>query len=72
MQELHHWVATELKLDGYEHGVILDKIESMLEKEKDQIKSAFTQGELFAPDYFDGKNIEAENYYNETFNTKQK
>ena len=37
MQELHHWVSTELKLDGYEHGVILDKIESMLPKEKEVI-----------------------------------
>jgi hypothetical protein len=40
------------------------------EIEKEQIKSAFTQGDLFAEDYFNTEkpNIDcAENYYNETF-----
>ena len=67
MQELHHWVGTELKLDGYEHGVILDKIESMLQKEKEVIMNAYTSGE-----HQQGFEQEAENYYNETFNTKDK
>ena len=34
---------------------------------KEQIESAFTQGDLFSSDYFDGKNITSENYYNETY-----
>ena len=67
MQELHHWVSTELKLDGYEHGVILDKIESMLQKEKEVIMNAYTSGE-----HQQGFEQEAEEYYNETFNTKDK
>jgi hypothetical protein len=36
--------------------------------EKEQIESAFTQVDLFSSDYFDGKNITSENYYNETYN----
>ena len=67
MQELHHWASTELKLDGYEHGVILDKIESMLHKEKEVIMNAYTSGE-----HQQGFEQEAEEYYNETFNTKDK
>ena len=38
--------------------------------EKEQIKSAFTKGDLFAEDYFypEKPNIDcSENYYNETF-----
>jgi len=38
-----------------------------LAMEKEQIESAFTQGDLFSSDYFDGKNITSENYYNETY-----
>ncbi len=41
-----------------------------LEMEKEQIKSAFTKGDLFAEDYFypEKPNIDcSENYYNETF-----
>jgi len=34
---------------------------------QEQIESAFTQGDLFSSDYFDGKNITSENYYNETY-----
>jgi hypothetical protein len=45
-------------------------VEQAKEMEKEQIKSAFTQGDLFAEDYFNTEkpNIDcAENYYNETF-----
>ena len=35
--------------------------------EKNQIEIAFTNGDLFSSDYFDGVNITSENYYNETY-----
>jgi predicted HTH domain antitoxin len=41
------------------------------EMEREQIKSAFTKGDLFAEDYFypEKPNVDcSENYYNETFN----
>jgi hypothetical protein len=43
------------------------------EMEKNQIKSAFTQGDLFAEDYFNPEkpNIDcSEQYYNETFKSE--
>jgi hypothetical protein len=49
---------------------IFDKAKEM---EKEQIKSAFTQGDLFAEDYFNPEksNIDcSENYYNETFKSE--
>jgi hypothetical protein len=48
-------------------------IEQAKEMEKEQIKSAFTQGDLFAEDYFNPEksNIDcSENYYNETFKSE--
>lgn len=72
MQELHHWVNTELKLDGYEHRVILDKIESMLEKEKEVIMDAYEAGSHTVWDEDTWMLVEKQEYYNGTFNTKQK
>jgi len=43
--------------------------------EREQIKSAFTKGDLFAEDYFypEKPNVDcSENYYNETFNNESK
>jgi hypothetical protein len=37
------------------------------EMERDQIMSAFTQGDIFGADYYDGVNITEENYYKQTF-----
>jgi len=36
MQKLRKWVDTELKLDGYEHQVILDKIDELIREEWDE------------------------------------
>ena len=41
------------------------------EMEKEQIEMAFTKGDIFGADYFDGVNITAENYYNQTFKIEQ-
>ena len=38
--------------------------------EKEQIMTAFTRGDIFGADYFDGVNITEENYYNQTFNNE--
>lgn len=62
MQELKDWVDSELKLLNYEHSIILDKIESLLEKEKEQIVNAYDTGE-----YDCGCNGDSEQYYNKTF-----
>lgn len=35
--------------------------------EKEQIMTAFTQGDIFGADYFDEVNITEENYYNTIF-----
>jgi hypothetical protein len=46
-------------------------LEQAKEMEKEQIESAFTQGELFAVDYFDADKPNedcSKNYYNKTFN----
>ena len=70
MQELHHWVSAELKLDGYEHRVILDKIESMLEKEKEVIEDAYKSGQTSF--WSDDMGLMGDWYYDETFNAEEK
>lgn len=42
-------------------------IEQAKEMERQQIMTAFTQGDIFGADYYDGVNITEENYYNQTF-----
>jgi len=46
---------------------VLDVIQQAKAMEKEQIMTAFTQGDIFGADFFDGVNITAENYYKETF-----
>ncbi len=45
-------------------------IQQAKEMEKQQIMTAFTQGDIFGADFFDRVNITAEKYYNETFKSK--
>ena len=52
------------KLSFYE---AIDKAEEFLEVEKENIVDAFNIGMKFSEDYFDNKNLEADNYYNETY-----
>lgn len=49
---------------------ILGLINQAKEMEKEQIMSAFTQGDIFGADYYDGVNITEENYYNKTFKSE--
>ena len=46
------------------------QIEQAKEMERQQIMSAFTQGDIFGADYYDGVNITEENYYNQTFKSE--
>lgn len=50
-------------------GTLIEQkdIEQAKEMERQQIMSAFTQGDIFGADYFDGVNITEENYYKQTF-----
>jgi hypothetical protein len=64
------WLIDEL----YKQGISLytpELIEQAKEMEKKQMIEAFTKGDIFGADYFDGVNITAENYYNQTFKIEQ-
>jgi len=62
------WLVDELILEGfYVPKVFYDKAKAM---ERQQIMSAFTQGDIFGADYYDGVNITEENYYNKTFKSE--
>lgn len=58
------WETPKDKFNWYS---ILEQAKQM---EKEQIMTAFTQGDIFGADFFDGVNITAENYYNETFKSE--
>ena len=66
MQELLEWVRATLPMDLDTPRMIEQKIESMLEKEKEVIMNAYIFG--IQDEYVIG----SERYYNETFNTKEK
>ena len=42
-------------------------IEHARQMHRDEIKSAFTHGDLFSSDFYDGKNDTDENFYNQTY-----
>jgi hypothetical protein len=70
------WLVKYLSERGYiqapsfGHSIIDKAIEQAREMEKEQIMTAFTQGDIFGADFFDGVNITAENYYNETYKSE--
>ena len=64
MQEMLEWVRATLPMDLDTPRMIEQKIESMLEKEKEVIMDAYIFG--IQDEYVIG----SERYYNETFNTK--
>ena len=54
---------------------VLDVIQQAKTMEREQIKSAFTKGDLFAEDYFypEKPNVDcSENYYKQTYESKNK
>ena len=70
MQELLEWVRATLPMDLDTPQMIERKIESMLEKEKEVIMDAWMDDRF--PLDKDWLKQCAENYYNETFNTKER
>lgn len=70
MQEMLEWVRATLPMDLDTSRMIEQKIESMLEKEKEVIVNAWLD-DRFPLDKQWAKSC-AESYYNETFNTKDK
>ena len=64
MQELLEWVRATLPMDLDTPRMIEEKIEAMLEKEKEVIMDAYIFG--IQDEYVIG----SQRYYNETFNTK--
>ena len=66
MQEMLEWVRATLPMDLDWPMMIEQKIESLLEKEKEVIMDAYIFG--IQDEYVIG----SQRYYNETFNTKEK
>jgi len=66
------WLQAEI--DNKDMGEIpmwiYDFCQQAKEMERQQIMTAFTQGDIFGSDYFDGVNITEENYYNQTFKSE--
>ena len=76
MKTAIEWLLENLNSEPYseeEFNYNRDCWDKALEMEKEQIESAFTQGELFAVDYFDADKPNkdcSENYYNKTFKSE--
>ncbi len=64
------WLASQLGEHIIWEEKIIDLVEQAKAMEKEQIMSAFTQGDIFGADYYDGVNITEENYYNKTFKSE--
>lgn len=62
------WLVEQLPLIQQEG--LRDIFEQAKQMERQQIMTAFTQGDIFGSDYFDGVNITEENYYNKTFKSE--
>ena len=67
--------AMQLEIQRARHIIsisqMLNELSNILEQakamERQQIMTAFTQGDIFGADYYDGVNITEENYYNKIF-----
>ena len=68
MQEILEWVRATLPMDLDTSRMIEQKIESLLEKEKEVIMDAWRDGRF----NWAARRQNEEDYYNKTFNTKEK
>ena len=68
MRELLEWVRATLPMDLDTPRMIEEKIESMLEKEKEVMSQVYADG----GDWDEVPQPRFENYYNQTFNTKER
>jgi hypothetical protein len=64
------WLYEHILLTPLDIRSINKCLEQAKEMEKEQIMTAFTQGDIFGADFFDRVNITAEQYYNETFKSE--
>tara|TARA_S200002703_G_scaffold58026_1_gene50465 strand:+ start:120 stop:350 length:231 start_codon:yes stop_codon:yes gene_type:complete len=64
MQEMLEFVHDEVQLFGSARQILINKVKEMIEKEKEQIIEAYEVSHISM--------MTAEQYYNETFNTKEK
>lgn len=73
LEKLKEYVDRDLKLLGYEHKIIIDKIDSLLEEEKQNIilayKIGYSSGEVEADLNIRDTNVYKQGleYYNQTF-----
>ena len=65
MQELLEWVRATLPMDLDTSRMIEEKVKSLIPKEKEVIENAFLEGRILRP-------LDSEQWYNETFNTKER
>lgn len=72
MQELLEWVRATLPMDLDTPILIEHKIESLINKEKQQIIDARVDGDTWSTAIKEMRTKYAELYYNETFNTSEK
>lgn len=68
MQELIRWASTELKLEGYEHKVIINKAKELLKKEKSQHEQTFIEGIHTLSVYRSGRKRKESNIFNNYYN----
>lgn len=69
LQELIEWVVIELKLEGYEHQEILEKIESLLPKERQIIEDAYSDGKYHSTQgTITEIDMTASDYFTQNFN----
>ena len=70
MQELHkHFIdAWSSPGDCWNPGKVIDKIESMIEKEKEQIQKAFSDGQETPINHPTLPHYSREEYYNDNYN----
>lgn len=64
------WLMQQLPIIDKNDPYYQDLFQQAKEMERQQIMSAFTQGDIFGADYYDGVNITEENYYNKIFKSE--
>jgi len=64
MQEMLEFVHDEVQLFGSARQILINKVKEMIEKEKEQIIEAYEVSHISM--------MTAEQYYNETFNTRER
>ena len=70
MKTAVEWFVEELTKQNMFMDLFKEEIEQAKEMEKEQIMTAFTQGDIFGADFFDRVSITAEQYYNKNFKSE--